>query len=634
MKRTALVLTFLIAIINISSQDFRFAAALIADSLKQNANAVVRDHHQKLKVLHPTKVQSSEYNVITVLNENGRKLAWKSFPYDKDKKILKVLVKVYNELGIHVSTWHHKDLEDISADPYGTTFSDTRYLVSKPIRDDYPYTVEYFVSYEENNTYTFNRWFPVWSDNLSVERSSFSLIYPESIEFSFKENLVSLASNEKSFDVNTLNWTLENIKAIKYEPFRPFKEEYLPNVRVSPKRFSYAGFEGNTNTWKEFGAFRIELLKGRNNLPMERIQQINSIVETCSTQKSKVIALYKYMQSHTRYFNISEGIGGIQPIPAEIVSENGYGDCKALSNYMLSILKVAGIKSYYGVLKAGDYNYYFDHELVGHQSNHVILNVPLEKDTIWLECTSQSLPAGFLGSFTDNRDVLLITENGGVLQKTPKYTQEENRIDRTAYVKLNEMGDGSAKIVSKYTGLEYDNKHRISIKEREEQLKMLYKDIDIPNFKILEFEIESSGNIHPKLVEKVQLDLIKYASKSGSRIFLPINLASKWDFVPKELGQRKFDIQMVYSSSYYDSLVYELPENYTVEALPEFREIENKYGTYSAEIEVNGNNLFYRRTLKINEGIFPADEYKDYILFFNEIITNDESMVVLKKHSL
>ena len=128
----------------------------------------------------------------------------------------------------------------------------------------------------------------------------------------------------------------------------------------------------------------------------------------------KVAVLYDYLQKNTHYVLVTFGIGGLQPYEASYVARNKYGDCKALSNFMVALLKEAGIKSYPVAIWGGEEEREFVKDFPSHQSNHIICAVPIEKDTVWLECTtSQFLPAGYLSWFTANRFGLLISENGG-----------------------------------------------------------------------------------------------------------------------------------------------------------------------------------------------------------------------------
>ena len=119
--------------------------------------------------------------------------------------------------------------------------------------------------------------------------------------------------------------------------------------------------------------------------------------------------------------------------PAD-VDRVGYGDCKALVNYMMALLKVAGIPSYYTLVYSGDEKISMLRNFASAaQGDHVILCVPFGQDTTWLECTNQHIPFGFLGTFTDDRDVVVCTPEGGLVTHTPRYRDSLNVQRRTAW---------------------------------------------------------------------------------------------------------------------------------------------------------------------------------------------------------
>ena len=110
-----------------------------------------------------------------------------------------------------------------------------------------------------------------------------------------------------------------------------------------------------------------------------------------------------------QYISIKLGIGGWQPLTAKFVSEKGYGDCKALTNLMMALLKEAGIKSNYVLILAGADENDINTSFPASYFNHVICAVPMAADTVWLECTSQVKDPGYMVSFTGNMHSLILT---------------------------------------------------------------------------------------------------------------------------------------------------------------------------------------------------------------------------------
>jgi len=243
------------------------------------------------------------------------------------------------------------------------------------------------------------------------------------------------------------------------------------------------------------------------------------------------------------------------------------------------------------------------------QFNHMILSVPTANDTIWLECTSQTNPFGYQGYFTGDRDALMITDEGGEIVHTTVYPLEVNTQFRQAEVYLSSNGDASASIRTDFSGLQYDNVRSYLNQSEEEQKKELYEDLEINNVTIEDFNhSEEKGRI-PTARQELELKVRKLASVSGKRFFISPNLMNQWGKAPKAIKDRKYEV--VINSSFYDAdtIRFHLPEGFQPEYLPKTKEFISDFGHYTADIQVNGNELTYIRTLKMYKGRHPKEEY-------------------------
>ncbi len=74
-------------------------------------------------------------------------------------------------------------------------------------------------------------------------------------------------------------------------------------------------------------------------------------------------------------------------------------------------------------------------------SNPIILCVPLDKDTVWWECTNQNITFGYLPISSQGRYALLIKSSGGELVKTSSFRGNANTRISSIDFNLNEVGD-------------------------------------------------------------------------------------------------------------------------------------------------------------------------------------------------
>ena len=441
---------------------------------------------------------------------------------------------------------------------------------------------------------------------------------------SLQPKILNIDDNKSYF------WEAKNQIKLSSEVYNDDIEDVAGIVKIAPKNFEIEDYKGNMTSWKNFGLWYYDLYKNRLTLSPEARKEIRSKVNPNENLKNKVIKLYKYMQSKTRYVNITLGIGGWQPLPASYVYNHGYGDCKALSNFMVSILKTANIKAYPVLINHGHEGIPFINKFPSNQFNHVIVCVPFKKDTMWLECTSQTTQAGFLGSGSENRGALMITPNGGVVVNTPKSIAEKNIQRKIIEVSL-ENGNAYAKADIKWIGDQQDYVRNVILEEspkgKEIWIKKLFEVPDIKVNSSVFNEDEEGVNL------KGDFGLYKYASLSGKRIFFNPNLMERRSYVPAILTEKLSPQRFYYPYIDIDSATYTIPQNYKVESLPNEVKLKSSFGSFLEKtVSDSSGKVCFLRRLEVDTYEIPAKNYDEYQKFFSKVVKADRSKVVLIKN--
>jgi hypothetical protein len=609
-----------------------FSVASIPDSLLENADIVIRDFDQQFVMNSVNSGKETVKKVWTILNKEGENKASLYIIYDKDKDVKVKQIVFYDKSGKKIRTVKQSEIQDTPAHIESVLFSDDRIISFSPIFAEYPYTVEYDYEIDFENHISFKRWMPVFDYNISVAKARLSVIHSSDNKIYRKEINVPHGSKESENGMEVDSWEIRNIKAIEDEPFDESVTERVPSVYLMPAILKYDKNVGTSDSWMNYGAWIKSLYVDKDILPVEAKMKISSLINDIPDTLLRIKVLYDYLQQNTRYVAVALGIGGYQPFDAETVYRTGYGDCKALSNYMSSMLKLTGVKSYPALVSSGRHieSIFNDFPNFG-QFDHVILCVPFRHDTIWLECTSQQIPFGFLGDFSDDRQVLLITENGGIFAHTPRYDTAENSMKCTSYLSIDSSGMAKCSIKTVVKGLQYDDFSSFLSLNVDEQKKWYYKNSDLPSLQITGFSVRDDKTMHPSATIDVELSSKNYASFSGKYILLPLNLINNQKPVQKMLKSRQSEIEITRSFADYDSLVYRLPVSYKPESLPKGTEIKSDFGIYSYNVRIDGNKLIYVRNFTLYQGRFKPSQYNKLYDFIMSISKADNLKVLLTK---
>ena len=258
--------------------------------------------------------------------------------------------------------------------------------------------------------------------------------------------------------------------------------------------------------------------------------------------------------------------------------------------------------------------------------------VPGNRDTTWLECTSQTLAAGYLGGSTSNRYALVVDENGGTLVRTPRYGLKENLQIRKIIASIDEEGHLQAEVKTIYSAEQQDRLHYfINDLSKNKLMEFLKEDLELATYDIKDFRYKEIKGEIPVVDETLALTASNYATVTGRRIFIEPNIFTRYHRKLSPVDTRRHDIVMSLEFTDIDTTEITLPTGFAPEAIPADVKVDSKFGTYSSSVKLEGNKLVYYRRMEHYSGRFAPDQYNSLVKFYETIYKADRNKVVLVK---
>lgn len=492
----------------------------------------------------------------------------------------------------------------------------------------YPYQIEYSYTIEEEEFLYVSWWTPILYTTIPTVKASLEVNAPSDYEVHISQS-GGIAFNPADIgDRKIYQWESTYPGKIEDETFSPPVKELIPMVGIVPKNIRY-GVEGSSESWQSFGTWLSALNEGTDLLPSSETKAIERLIEGIEDKKEIIRKIYYYLQDHTRYINVAIDVGGLKSYPADYVCNNKYGDCKALTTYMKSMLKSIGIPSLYTVINAGNNEARINLDSPGQQFNHVILGVPLQKDTIWLENTSSSLPFNYLGTFTQNRYALAVNGEKSKLVRTPKL-QPSDVLDEREYVfSMDGNSEWRSEATLSLRGSEFEGlRHLLSNKDESGLRTQLYNNLGVNGFEVRDWKTinfhRDSSNVK---IHVVGGPLNPVREIGGWKVINPLNISIP-DF--EEPGERTLDVRINYPINKADKMSYNFVvlEDNEVQ-IPEGLSIQSAYGQYASEFYREGNSIIAREKFTLLSKDIPIEEYPEFYSFIQAINGHKKKTAIL-----
>lgn len=553
--------------------------------------------------------------------------------YQKGDKVDIHYARIEDMNGNVVRELRKSDIHDRQAVSSGAMYMDHFIKYFELLHNRYPYRLVY--SYTVIHRRYISLIDIVESGHLPLLNSVVSLTVPQDKEIDMKYGNVSepevarvdssgqyIDPQDPRTDYNTkYTWKYS------YHPPVPEIRSYgesigMPKIVVNPVEFEY-GVKGSMATWESYGNWLYALNEGLDELPESEQYAIITLLAGVDDDLEKMKILYRYMQERNRYVNVSMNIGGLKSYPASYVCANRYGDCKALATYMRAMLKFIGIECYTVSVWSGHTHPEVRDDFPSHDFNHVINVIPYKGDTIYMECTSKNVPFGYIHSDIQGRKALLRKKSGSHLIDIPAMQAEDVKclygydiavdgdgnaavhIDRMLHGENYEFFDGLANSLDKMTVDKY-----------------IRDNIYSGNYELTGYDIVKEDREQPEISFTAD-----FTTSGFLRIYGKNAVISNFPlYIPpfEHPDKRRSYVEIAISSYDEYTLTYDIP-SIAPGALPKPVKIESKYGAYEANYSLDGGKLVVSKSILLNAGIYPLDEYPDFYDFISRVRKEERS---------
>ena len=591
----------------------------------EQPNAVLLNQKTTIS-LSGSKLVKQHYFEIQINNRTGEKYTNVDIFYSALIKVSKIEACIKDILGNEIKKLKKTEIKSRSAISNISLYEDNMIYEFTLKHNVYPYVLCYSYEEVEDEFLYIDYWSPVLNYNIPTKKATLKLNVPKHYVFSFTTQGISTQIKDSIESNYVYTWNADYAERPEREIYAPETDIYYPKVKIVPKHFFYEA-KGSFESWKSYGNWQFGQNATLADLPEEEKNRVNLLVKDITDDTEKIKVLYHDLQDRTRYVNVSLETGGMIPYPASYVSKNRYGDCKALSNYFISVLQCAGIHSYYTKITAGDRILPVDLTFPSQQSNHIIVFVPLKKDTIWLDCTSDG-PFGYLGTFTQGREAYLIEKDNSRWIRTPKMKAQDVEVRRFINGVYGEGAMSRADFKVRLKGDDFEQLSQVSRAYNHDDQQIIIRNNYIENgFEMLGFELINAHRDSLYIDLNYQTQTNKLYQKYGADLVVRPVLFDLPAF--KKPVERKYPVKIDYPVCKTDSQVFDIPEGYSILPNVKSENIESMYGKYNLKMIITNNKLIVEKSFVLYEGRYTLEQYPGFYGFIRQVTEKENNALFL-----
>ena len=440
----------------------------------------------------------------------------------------------------------------------------------------------------------------------------------------------SISSSTINHRVDVVEYNMENVPALKEEPFVNYMDNYRSAVKYELQfvKFPNEPMKSYTNTWESvikniykseaFGA----QLKGNRFFKDE----LEALISHKESKLDLVYSIFKHVQdrmSWNNYFGYYTDKG-----VKEAYKEKS-GNVADINLILLSMLQEAGLDANPVLISTRSNGIPLFPTMEGF--NYVIAAVQMDNGTLLLDASSKYSEPGLLPTRALNWYGRLIKkdETYETIDLSPVTVSKEVT---NMMVDLSPEGLIHGKIRKTYD--EYDafnfRNRNISIAENDYLEKLENKNFGM---EISGYEIKNKKTIGKSIIESFAFELDNQAEVINDKIYFSPMFFMAMTENPFKLEERNYPIDFSYPWQQRYTVSINVPEGFYIISIPEdvSLALPDNLGNFSYQLKNTLTSLQLNVSLSLNQTIVNVEYYNGLKEFYKKIVEKQLEKIVLSK---
>jgi tetratricopeptide (TPR) repeat protein len=472
----------------------------------------------------------------------------------------------------------------------------------------------------------------IFRNALATSEKTFKLRVPADRQFFFHQrNMNTSPEIEPSEDreLKTYTWTAKNIPKTDSEPGMPWQKEIMPLLEIST-------FEN----WESFNKWYRNLIRKQFESSPELDKKVAELVSGKDTELEKIRALYNFVVTDIRYNAWEFGVHGFKPYNASKVFARRFGDCKDKATLLCVMLDKVDIKAHPVLIFANRSRGEEDLSLpmVNH-FNHCITYLPPAGDRpeLYLDGTASFHSVEELPSMDRGAQVLIVRDEGKLVQQIPWNRPEDLSVDEEWDIKLGKDGSAEISIALRARG-DFAVYLRSNYEIAAQRQTLLEKNLGrtFAGAKVLSQRFSDLSNLDENVTMEIRFSAPRLANSSPEE--LTLSLTDDFFGSVRNLGilgaleKRETDVILGNPRSSRLRVNYQLPAGIKVKSTPEPRDIDSRFGRFQLAVDSSRKDaLQLERLYVLKKNRVPLAQYNEFRQLSANVDQLSNEKIVLKK---